>query len=87
MRTYCVSEITSSIQWELERPGYLVSFIGRQIGESLKYQSKRYPDRIKFSNAIIIDKKMNRGDQYLRYQIRQWKVKERYGILNDISEM
>ena len=56
------------------------------IQESWNRHSKGYSNEIKFANSIIIDKEQNKGYQLVYYNIRTFKVKSRFDIMNDISE-
>ena len=52
----------------------------------MSYKSHDYPDRIKFSNTIMVDKDRNKGKQCLRYKLEQWKEKGTFDIMKNISE-
>ena len=60
--------------------------VARQIKSSLFCQSNEYSVSIRFSNATIIDRSRNKVNQCLRYEIKQWKIKDSFDIINDISD-
>ena len=45
-----------------------------------------YSYRTRFDNEIIIDQTINKGEQRLRYNIKEWKIKGDLYILNNTSE-
>ena len=44
------------------------------------------PDRIKFANSFMSDQERNFVDQYLRYNLKQWKKTGTFDNMNSISE-
>ena len=54
-----------------------------QTKASLVCQSKGYSGEVKFANNIMIDKEQDKVDHNLHMNIKRWKVKGRFDILND----
>ena len=54
--------------------------------ESLTLQTNRFRNIIYFANDITKKNLRHIGEQHLRYNLKKWKKKGDFDILNDISE-
>ena len=61
-----------------------VTYLVNIIEESLNLQTDKFKNRIHFANAIMTNRK--KGEKNLRYNLKMWKKKDYFDILNGISE-
>ena len=64
-----------------------VTDLENSIEESLTLKTNRFRNIINFANNITKKKLRDIGEQHLRYNIKKWKTKGDFDILNEISEM
>ena len=57
------------------------------IEKSLTLQTNRFRNTIDFSNYNMKKKFRHKVEQHLRYNMKKWKKKGDFDILNEISEM
>ena len=64
----------------------VATYLEKCIEESLTLQTNRFRNRVDFANNIMKRKLSHKGEQQLRYNLKKWKNKGAFDILNHISE-
>ena len=76
-QTVCFSGLASS---------FAANRIATWIPVLLPYKPNDYSNRIKFTNAIMVDQGKNKGEKCLRYKMETWKEKGTFLYYENISE-